>query len=592
MRFRILFCAAALFAACGQPRQPSAPATPDPADVRLLTDLYTERLRLGLGSPYRLIEYALRDERLADQRAIVARRLLERIDDGELYEISPLVFVAAGVPETSAAAQLDLIRTTVESAPDPRIGELAIALAYETAAEQGVVTSHVAARAARVAALRRDRQLTIDDGARLRSTARAYAVAPENLVLAWRRERRFAVEQPSLAPLEAGAQQEATRLALLLAGGIRVAATPVSSPLRRTLEPPAGGLDPEQARLVRAVDTRTPHSALQVALRSYGPRREQTDSRLRAPHWQEFFVRAVDEERFVAELALARRESEDEVIAADIALNAAVALRAFAQEPVVAPANASAQDLANRFGVRVRFDSKITEPERAHTLAVLTRALDDLRSVVRGIDLSGLSFEIGRIAPDAGHIAFHDPGRRVIRLDPATLAGTIAHEIAHDLDWQLARRKYKTRSSYATDYATRTGNAFSWTVNDLLRGSAAMARQQSGTAALRPAEEFAKRFDWYVSSALAARGRSNGYLSGAQNDWIAGHGAAVRPDPERTAARSFAAIVAEATRMDRAQRAAVERAIIESAPVTACEIRRHSPFRSPALMFEACDSQH
>jgi hypothetical protein len=47
--------------------------------------------------------------------------------------------------------------------------------------------------------------------------------------------------------------------------------------------------------------------------------------------------------------------------------------------------------------------------------------------------------------------------------------------------------------------------------------------------AQRPPEIFARTFDGYVAAALAERGRSNGYLSAAQDEFLGGHGLALAP---------------------------------------------------------------
>src|SRR5690606_16232942 len=53
---------------------------------------YLERARIGLGSPFRLIEFALRDPFLdLEQRQAVAFALLARAREGRTYEIDPRV---------------------------------------------------------------------------------------------------------------------------------------------------------------------------------------------------------------------------------------------------------------------------------------------------------------------------------------------------------------------------------------------------------------------------------------------------------------------------------------------------------------------
>src|SRR5688572_24305311 len=106
-RFAILATLTLLATSCGT-SQHSAPASSDDIDeterVEALGDVYAERLRLGLGSPYRLMDVAMHDDRLGNARTETARRLLTQIEHGDMYEISPLVFVAAGVPAANAVA--------------------------------------------------------------------------------------------------------------------------------------------------------------------------------------------------------------------------------------------------------------------------------------------------------------------------------------------------------------------------------------------------------------------------------------------------------------------------------------------------------
>lgn len=539
MRIRTLLLMTAFAAGCSKPA--TRPATDTPVlDVRsedayVVSVVYQERLRHGLGSPFRLIDEVLHDERLGVYRTYVARELLSQIKRGDLYVIDARSFMAAGEPRANAAAHLLLIEQSIGAAGDPAIGELAINRAYERAASEGVVSREFAARAARVAALLLDRAHAMRDAARVGDVAD---------VPQWRRERRFTVEVPTLNTLSPAARDEAERRAQLLIGGVRAAAMPVSSALLRDV-PEAMHMELRYAQLV-AEDTaaRVPQGAIVNTLRAIRSGISSERARVAAPHWQHFFEHAVDAESVIAEIALARRDAADDIVAAGLLLDVATALRPFAQEPVVLPAM-SADSLKARFGVRVRFAASISSDERARTLGVLSYALEDLRSVLRSMDLSGLAFEIAPIRADAGHLAFHESKRRVIRFDPSTMAGTIAHEIGHDLDWQLARAKYRTRNSYATDYATRTSRSLAYMVENLNQDHS------------RPAEVFARGFEWYVAASLAARGRSNGYLTSLQNEWNVGYGAAQRPAGPY-AAKSFAALLAEAAGLDRAAQSRVE----------------------------------
>ena len=576
---RLLFCICSLLvASCGSPHRKvenerAHAVVSVPGDAQARAAAYAERMRLGLGSPFRLIEMAARDRRLGAAADDVARQLFTQLERGPSYEVSPHALVAAGSSESSAIAQLELIEQAIARAKNPLVGELAVNLAYELAVAERTVSPAVAARAIRIVALVRDRELALADAKQLRAAARRLHESPDNLIMAWRAERRLAVEQPTLAPLDGSAQNDAARLALLLVGGIRSAAVPVHSVLQRTATSSVSLLTPVAAATLLRDTTSAEQAALLITLRTLGQARQDGALGQDARKWHWFLKHATDEERLVAALALVRQDPTHDVAAAGIALEAAITLRAFAQERIASD-TLELQDLARRYSVRVRFHGTVGEAQRGRAIEVLGNALADMRAAIRTLDVSGLTFEIGPIAANAPHLAFHDPRRRVIRLDPATMAGTIAHEVGHDLDWQLAARKYRTRANYATDFATRNRRALAYAVESL-SGTAQMA-QTSGAdaAARRPAEIFARRFEWYVASALALQGRSSGYLSSVQSDWIAGYGSAVRPEATAAAAKSFAALVAEAANMDRSDLAAVQRTVIESSPLITRLLKR------------------
>lgn len=560
----------ALLVGCSQPatrvpEQSARVAEVRAEDVQALAGLYAERLRLGFGSPFRLIEIAASDQRLGAARTSIAQQLLAQAQRGRMYEIDARAFMAAGMPAANAHAHLNLVQQTIEGGRDPRVAELALNLAYAVAAAEGAVTRDIAARATRVAALLRDRELALRDAARVSEAAQAAGVRPDALVPQWRQERRFSVEVPTLVPLSEPAQQEATRLSSLLIGGVRAAAAPVAPSMVKPLAA-AARLPAPIAEAARLPAERQAQGAVVITLRAIRSGITDPLTRVAAPHWQQFFDRALDEETVVAEATLARRNTADDVVAAGILLDIASALRPYGQERIGTNA-ATVADLRARFGVRIRFGSKVSAREQARSLDMLAYALEDMRAIMRSMDLAGLTFHIAPIDPEAGHLAFHDPARRVIRLDPATMSGTLAHEIGHDLDWQLARRKYRTRKTYATDFATRTSRNLAYTVENLIAVAAPMdPPNASERIANRPAEVFARRFEWYVASALALEGRSNGDLSSVQSDWNPGYGSARRPDATAGSAKAFASLLAEATRMDRTQRAAVERVVVESAP--------------------------
>ncbi len=555
---------AALCAACTAPRPRERPLTSADSSVVDTTRLnpiaaaYHDRLRLGLGSPFRLIEIVLRDDRLGKARSLVAHSLMQALHDGDAYQLTPLMLVDAGVDSTSAIAQLDLIRETIERAANPRIGELAVNLAYQQVVRDSVVSELAAERVFAISALLRDRQLALADARRLARAARQLGVQEHELVLKWRRERRFTVEQPTVTPLAVNERTTAANLALLLTGGIRAAAAPAPSVLNRRLEAWSTALtiaDAERLRVDSTQNSPVPQSALTIVLRAIAKGAEHTPARLNAPHWQQFFAHVADEEGLVAALQHTRIASADDHVAAGIALSAAVALRPFAQEQLAVIDSLAPQHLRERFGVRVRMGGTLTPATRAHALTDLFNALLDLRVAIPTIDVRGLTFDIRTIAANARYQAYHDPRNRVIRIDPAAAAGMLAHEIAHDVDWQLARRKYQVRAGYATDYAVRKRKALAYQLTSLRSDD-------------RPAEAFARRFEWYVVSALAAQGRSNGFLSSVQSDWITGYGSAVRPEPDPLTRAAFAALLAQGTAMDRAAAAQAEQLIADGG--TAC----------------------
>src|SRR5438874_467377 len=133
----------------------------DPATTIALG--YLERLRLGLGSPFRLADFALSDPRLDDStRSRVAWAILARLRRGDAYVIDPSVGSAVDA-RSAGAAQLALIQRTIESTHDARAGELTVRLAYALAAGERTVGDQGDAVATQVAALLRDRALAQAD---------------------------------------------------------------------------------------------------------------------------------------------------------------------------------------------------------------------------------------------------------------------------------------------------------------------------------------------------------------------------------------------------------------------------------------------
>ena len=179
---------------------------------------YLERLRLGLGSPFRLADEALADPRLERDDAAAAsrgrswpaaprRRLRRRSRRSRRHwplDVSRI--------ERDRVRHLALIEHAVDPRRDPRAGELAVRLAYTIAAAKGTISSGVAlARrptSPRSCAIgpRRDPIFAICSATRASSTSTCSSCSIRGA-----RTRVFRVEQPALASLPADLQIEAMR---------------------------------------------------------------------------------------------------------------------------------------------------------------------------------------------------------------------------------------------------------------------------------------------------------------------------------------------------------------------------------------------
>src|SRR5262249_30737085 len=124
---------------------------------------YLERLRIGLGSPFRLVDEALHDPRLdSASRVRTSRALLGRLHRGDAYVVDEPVLDGIGPwssdgHSATGAAHLALIDHVIRSASDPRAGELTVRLAYALAAAAGTISPANVSVAVQTAALLRDR---------------------------------------------------------------------------------------------------------------------------------------------------------------------------------------------------------------------------------------------------------------------------------------------------------------------------------------------------------------------------------------------------------------------------------------------------
>jgi len=493
-------------------------------DALVVALTYLERLRLGLASPFLLVDEALADPRLDyATHSRVAWALLGRLQRGDAYVIDPAVLDGVGPwtrdgQGTTGAAHLDLIERAIRSASDPRAGELAVRLAYLIAAGEGSVSPSSVGIATQVAALVRDRVLAEQDLSALLSDARQQRVDVMTLLVGRRVSRELEVEQPALAPLDGG-------------GALRTEAMD---------EVPA---------LVRAIDTldraREPKVTARATASVLGEafaRRAQTLAAFRPPlaqvivtlrsHPQSGFFATNDESLAAAYAPVSFGVDSSRRLPALAVLSSAVALRTRAQATpwFVGDVTPTTADLAAEFGLGdVSFASSVPAQWRPYFLRELADGLRDMQQVFPALSVSGLrvKFRVESLRDSA--LALHDPRTRTLELSVATSGGTLAHELSHDLDWQTARRLFADGRGYSTDRAMQDQRGPLASSVSQLAAEARLVRWYTGGPSAvpgdRPAEVFARSADWFVASALALHGRSNGFLTAVQDPMLPGYAA-------------------------------------------------------------------
>src|SRR5688572_14618490 len=176
-----------------------------------VASLYLERLRLGLGSPFRLIDQVLRDPALQPISTELAEAMLARTMMGDAYwprsAALDLIYISS-TPGTGAQHQA-IIDSVVASYTDPRVGELAIRLAYRLASASGAVSRRAPEIATAAAAQSRDRILSMRDARALFAAADRDGISRITLLKVWRDTRKLEVERPVIVPLSARAERNA-----------------------------------------------------------------------------------------------------------------------------------------------------------------------------------------------------------------------------------------------------------------------------------------------------------------------------------------------------------------------------------------------
>ncbi|CAN5648260.1 hypothetical protein BH23GEM10_BH23GEM10_14740 [soil metagenome] len=432
-----------------------------PVDEVVIALGYVERLRLGLGSPFRLVESVLVDPRLSDAvRHELAWGLLSRTLAGESYEIDAIALDRAGAVGVSTwpglgRHHLRLIESAISESRDPRSGELAVRLAYDLAVLEGSLPDHAPTHAVRVAALVRDRELARRDVARLLRSAEVVQGDPLRAIARWRSERWLNVEAPALMAVPESVEREALELAPRLASALRMIGPRVGSLTNmRQTEPDVNAslLSAASAqRLIEIADSTNMPLLAPVVIASRTHRRELlqqpwlTDEERER---REVFTTTGTEEHFVARYALLSRVSPRDAVPSITAVWAGVTMRTLAQETIWFPGfgGPTNSQLVERFGLAgVHFAEGVPPEWRPYYRGRLELALQDMQRVLPALDLRGLSVRFATPVRSGATLAMHDPRARELILPPGSAAGTIAHEVAHDLDWQVALSRYRVR---------------------------------------------------------------------------------------------------------------------------------------------------
>ena len=490
-------------------------------DALALGITYLERARLGLGSPFRLVDQAIHDSRLeASMRQRVGWALLGRVRRGDAYMVDPAVLDGIG-PWSSdgrgatGAAHVALIERAIHGASDPRAGELAIRLAYMVVAANGSISPSSVSVVAEVAALLRDKELSEGDLRDLLSDAEQNGSDVMDLLARRRAARGFRVEQPALAPLAEPLRVEAMNEVASLVRAIDT--------LNRV--PGAHGLPAARYSLLGE------HFGAKAAtLASRRPAIGQVTVSLRG---QKIFPPSTlnDETLAAAYSTLDALSDSARRTAALTVLSTAVSMRALAQEAPwfdgdVGP---NATDITAEFGLAgITFERSVPDSWRGYYVREMGNALRDMQLAFPAVSFQGLRIRFGTDALPDSALAMHDPGTRTLQLSVYTSSGTLAHELSHDLDWQTARRLYADGGGYSTDRAVRDRRGpLAASVRGL--GEAKVVRSFTGLpsspASERPVEIFARSADWFVASMLAQQGRSNGFLSAVEDPLLAGYAA-------------------------------------------------------------------
>ena len=490
---------------------------------------YAERMRLGLGSPFYLIESASRDARLTlEEQRTVSWALLAIVLRGESHQIDPAALDRLSrVSGAFGERHLELIESTIRAAEDPRVAELALRLAYVLGAAERVIDPSGPTLVAQTAALVADREIARREATRLLRDARTSS--PVAAIVEARRRHSLYVELPVLMSPPRSLERDAIALVPSILAELRAAAVPVAE----------AGYSPDstetiRAALLRAVARSAPSAEVTMAVKRFVPG-------LRSEFPTEFVDRMsrVRNAEMLASALGGDWARDQRRLLGRLQVAAGVAMRASAQAPVWLAGDVI--PTAEQLGVAsVSFDADVPRAWRSQYLASFAMGLRDLKLVFPQLRLSGVNVRFRITSPADSALAMHEPRTRTLHLPLSTAAGTLSHELAHDLDRQVSIQQ--GRAGYWSDAVSRSpGRQMRGSANRVAASLRTLTEETANglsgrIASDRPAEVFATRVDWFVSQSLARQGISSGFLSAVQDEMLTGH--VLHPERLRGADRS------------------------------------------------------
>ena len=497
---------------------------------------YFARLRLGLGSPFRLVDLARTDPRLSIMwRSRVAQALLARLaDDRGAMRALPHALDIAMVTDSGAGdALLRVVDSVMALEGDSPLTLDAIRIAAAQESARGAMRPGVVPLLDAAALLSFDRVRARRDVERAITAASRADGDLLQVVATWRVERRFAVERPLLADLAASPRRIATRLPAM------VAAMEHATQLRDSTPASVAALTlPVNAAnaMSMLISIRTRPAQPQVRLSVLDAMMVAADRRSAStPSIVHMLNTATNEETLAIAVATTAGDSVLSPMAAAATLLATQGMRTLAQEAPFHPGTLALKpaQVVERLGLAsLTFGRDVPVAWQPYYAREFAAAVDALHDVFPRASFVGLNVRIGdRVL--AGALAVHDPRTRTLTLPLATGFGAVGHELMHDLDWQSARDYANREGTYATDNAVRTSLAqpiaapLARLAEFVPMGATANAYI---TEARRPAELLARGADWFLAAALARQGRMNGALSAVQDGWVRGYASAAGPE--------------------------------------------------------------